>query len=101
MTGAAAFEENAGLNELRERAGQTGREAAQTLAELTGRLADARDPKTVARRTAARARAAASQARQRIPADPAVAKRATLAMMPALSLLALAIISHRRGWRLP
>ncbi len=104
MTGAAAFEENAELQELRSRADQTGREAAQTLAELAGRLADARDPKVVARRTAARGRNVMARAQQRVPAGlagPPEAKRAALAMVPALSLLALAIISRRRGWQLP
>jgi hypothetical protein len=100
MTGAAAFEENAELQELRERADQTGRETAQTLAELAGRVADARDPKVVARRVTARARAVTARARQRMP-DPATAKRAALAMVPALSLFALAIIADRRGWQPP
>lgn len=101
MTGAAAFEENAELEELRDRADETGREAAQTLAELTGRLADARDPKVVTRRLAARARHTMASARQRMPDNLAVSrgvKRAVLAGFPALGLLALAVVARHRGW---
>ena len=98
MTGAAAFEENAELRELRERADQTGREAAQTLAELAGRFADARDPKVVARRATARARAAAVRARRHMPAYPSAAKRAAVVAVPVIGLLTVTIVARRRGW---
>lgn len=101
MTGAAAFEESAELEELRARADQTGREAAQTLAELAGRLADARDPKLVGRRLAAQARHTVAAVRRRVPgdlADPRDAKRAALAALPVLAVLAVAVVAHRRGW---
>jgi hypothetical protein len=101
MTGAAAFEENAELQDLRDRADQTGREAAQTLAELAGRVADARDPKVVARRLTARARHTAAIARRRVPgnlAGPRGAKGAALAAIPVLGLLTLAAVARYRGW---
>ncbi|HET9080279.1 MAG TPA: hypothetical protein VFO01_07155 [Trebonia sp.] len=52
----AAYEEQAELKNLRDEADRSTAEAARTLAELTGRLAAASHPKTVARRLAVSAR---------------------------------------------
>lgn len=55
---AAALEEQAELKSLRDAADRSAADLAQTVAELTGRLATARQPKQAARWLAARARVA-------------------------------------------
>lgn len=101
MTGAAAFKERAELAELRDRADRTGQEAAQTLAELAARLADARDPRAMARRLAAKARHAATRTIRDVQgklSGPRGAKHAALAAIPVVGMLAVAVAAHRRGW---
>lgn len=57
--GPAAAEEGAELLVLRSQADATGREVADTVAAIAGRLADAGDPRVWARRSLAAARARA------------------------------------------
>jgi hypothetical protein len=115
---AASLEERAMLEALRARADRTGQEAAQTLAELAGRLAEARDPQAISRALAAQARRgralAIRAARERLAAKPRAAhavravrseltgsrgaKRVALAAIPALGMLTAGIVARRRGW---
>lgn len=89
--------EKAELEVLRERAAQTGREAAQTLAELAARLTPMRDPKSVVSRLAARARRRVRAAVRSVPDNPA-ARRVAIAVVPVLGVLAVGMVAHRRGW---
>jgi hypothetical protein len=118
---AASLEERAMLEALRARADRDGQEAAETLAELAGRLAEARDPKTISRVLAAQARRgralavralrekitgkhraadAARGARAKLAVSPG-AKRAALAALPALGVLTMAVVARRQGWLAP
>lgn len=102
--GAAATEEHAQLEELRDRADRTGQEAARTLAELAGRVAMARDPQAVARRLSERARHQAMRARKRMQAALAehrVVKQAALAAIPVAGVLTVTVVAVRRGWLPP
>jgi hypothetical protein len=97
--GAASTEEQATLEALRARADKTGEEAAQTLAELTGRLADAGNPRNLARRLAADARRNAARAIRDIPrrlAGQRGATRAALAAVPVLAVVAAIVVVRRR-----
>jgi hypothetical protein len=99
--GPAAIEEHAELEELRDRANRTGQEAAQTLAELAGRLAQARHPRAIARRLSDRARHEAARARKRVRAalaDHRAVKQAALAAIPVAGVVAVTMVAHRRGW---
>jgi hypothetical protein len=95
----AALEERAELLSLREQADRAAAEVAQTLTELTGRLALAARPGAAARRLAVAAGdAAARTARQaagRVAGRPA-ARRAVLAAVPALAAAAaVAVLAAR------
>jgi hypothetical protein len=97
--GAATAEEQAELRALRARADATGQEVSQTAAALAGRLAEAGRPRTLIRRTAARARTRAWQAaRQAAGAPPARLRLAAAAGVTAgLVLVAVAVTwQHRR-----
>lgn len=117
---AAETEEQAELEALRDQAGQTGREAARTLAELLSRLAEVNDPRAMGRRLAARARRRVRAAINRSAVNrsavnrPAVkrptvtvlpagraARRAAAAVVPVLVVFAFAIVAQRRGWLPP
>ena len=101
---AAALEEEAELRELRDRADRTTAEAARTLAELTARLAAARDPGAVARRLTARTRDVATRALRELPAKLAsqpYARRAALAAIPVLAVTGAMIVAYRRGYLSP
>jgi hypothetical protein len=103
---AAGREERMELDELRERADQTAREAAQTLGELAERLTDAGDPRVLARRASANARHALGEASGKLRAEldgvpgrlraqsPAV--RAALTAVPVIALLAVAAVVYRK-----
>lgn len=100
----AALEEEAELRELRDRADRTTAEAAQTLAELTARLAAARDPGAMARRLTARTRDVATRALREGPgklASQPNARRAALAAIPVLAVTAAMIVAYRRGYLPP
>lgn len=88
------------LDQLRDQADRTGREAAKTLAELAARLADARDPLMVARRLAARTHRGVLRAMARARGKTGLrgARNAALVATPILGALALAAVAHRRGW---
>jgi predicted nucleic acid-binding protein len=99
--GPAAIEEHAELEQLRDRVDRTGHEAAQTLAELAGRLAQARHPQAVARRLSARARHQAELAAKRVRAvldEHRAVKQAALAAIPVAGVVAVTVVAHRRGW---
>lgn len=85
---AAAREEHAELEQLRNRADQTAQDAAQTLGELTGRLAEAGNPRALARQAALRMRGRLDGHRRAV--------RMALAAVPALVLLAGAAIAYRQ-----
>ena len=103
---AADREERMELDELRERADQTAREAAQTLGELAERLTDAGNPRVLARRASANARHALGEASGKLRAEldsvpgrlrrqsPAV--RAALTAVPVIALLAVAAVVYRQ-----
>jgi hypothetical protein len=98
--GATSVEEQAALEALRARADRTGKEAAQTLAELAGRLADAGNPRNLVRRLAADARRNALRSVRGIPGrlvGQRGATRVALAAVPVLVLAAgVAIVVVRR-----
>jgi len=97
---AAALEEQTEIRELRDRADRTTAEAARTLAELTARVAAARDPGTMARRLTARAKDVAARALGEVPgkfASQPGAKRTALAAIPVLAVAAAMIVAYRRG----
>jgi hypothetical protein len=92
-------EEQATLEALRAQADKTGEEAAQTLAELAGRLADAGNPRNLARRLAADARRNAARAVRGVPrklAGQRGATRAALAAVPVLAAVAVIVVVRRR-----
>lgn len=96
---AAEFEERAQLEELRDQADRTAADAAQTLAELGARLADAAQPGAVAWRLAAIGRGAAKRALREVPGKIAGhrgARRAALAAIPALAIAAAVFLVYRR-----
>jgi hypothetical protein len=100
----AALEEQTELRELRDRADRTTAEAARTLAELTARVAAARDPGTMARRLTARAKDVATRALGEVPgkfASQPGAKRTALAAIPVLAVAAAMIVAYRRGYLPP
>ena len=100
----AALEEQTELRELRDRADRTTAEAARTLAELTARLAAARDPGAIARRLTARTRDVAARALREVPgklADQRGARRTALAAIPVLAVAAATIVAYRRGYLPP
>lgn len=117
----ASLEERAMLEALRARADRTGQEAAQTLGELAGRLAEVRDPQTISRVLAAQARRGRALAVRAVrkeltgkrPAAHAAraaggklarsrgARRAALAVLPVLGVLTAAAVARRRGWPPP
>jgi hypothetical protein len=92
---AAEFEEQAQLKELRDQADQTAAEAAQTLAELGERLADAARPGGLARRLAAAGRSAGTRALRAVPAGIA-RRRAALAAIPVFAVAAAVFLAYRR-----
>ena len=94
---AAETEERAEVELLRERADRTGREAAQTLAELAARLAAARDPRAIARRLAAQASRRVRAAVTAMP-DNRTARRAAVAAVPVLGVLTVAVVARHQGW---
>jgi len=101
---AVALEEDTELRELRDRADRTTAEAARTLAELTARLAAARDPGAMARRLTARTRDVATRAFREGPgrlADQRGARRTALAAIPVLAVAAAVIVAYRRGYLPP
>jgi hypothetical protein len=89
--GAANAEEQATLAALRAQAEKTGEEAAHTLAELADRLADAGNPRNLARRLAADARRNAVRAARDIPGKLAARRGVTRAALAAVPVLALAV----------
>lgn len=96
--GAANVEEQATLEALRAQADKTGEEAAQTLAELAGRLVDAGNPRNLARRLAADARRNAVRTARDVPRKLAGQRGATRAALAAVLVLAAgtAIVARRR-----
>jgi hypothetical protein len=97
--GPASVEEQATLEALRAQADKTGEEAAQTLAELAGRLADAGNPRNLARRLAADARRNTIRTARDIPRKLACqrcATRAALAAVPVLAALVAIVVVRRR-----
>jgi hypothetical protein len=97
--GPAGVEEQAALEALRAQADRTGEEAARTLAELAGRLADAGNPRNLARRLAADARRNALRSARDIPGKLAGqhgATRAALATVLVLVAGAAIVIVRRR-----
>jgi hypothetical protein len=96
---AAEFEEQAQLEELRDRADRTAAEAARTLAELGARMADAAQPGAMARRLAVVGRGAAARALREVPGEIAGqrgARRAALAGIPVLIAAAAVFLGYRR-----
>lgn len=95
----SALEEQAELDALRGRADRAAAAAGQTLAELTGRLAQARRPAALARRQAADAR---DRARRALSAGtrPAVSRRgawrAGLTAASVTALIAVVVLARRR-----
>lgn len=86
---AAAKEEEAQLNDLRDRADQATAEAAQALAEMSRRVSAARRPGETARRLTADARAAAVSAVRQWTARAGgrrPAQRVALAVIPVCAL---------------
>ncbi len=101
MNRAATVEEQAGLQELRDRADRTTAEAARTLTELTGRLAQARQPGAMARRLTADARTAAARTLREGPgklAGQRGARRAALGAIPVLALVVAVALARQRGY---
>ena len=101
---ADAVEEEAELRELRDRADRTTAEAARTLAELTARLAAAREPGAVARRLAGRTRDVAARTLGEVPgklAGQRGARRTALVAIPVLAVAAAVIVAYRRGYLPP
>ena len=101
---AVALEEDTELRELRDQADRTTAEAARTLAELTARLAAARDPSAMARRLTARTRDVATRALREVQgklANQPNARRAALAAIPVLAVTAAMIVAYRRGYLPP
>ena len=101
---AVALEEEAELRELRDRADRTTAEAVRTLAELTARLAAARDPSAMARRLTVRTRDVATRALREGPgklASQPNARRAALVAIPVLAVTAAMIVAYRRGYLPP
>lgn len=104
--GPAQAEEQAELRALRARTAADARQAGDTLAVLTGRMAEVARPPVVARRTAVAARTRAGQAVRQLPQRlvprPAVAVRSRMAVavgVPAgIVAVALAVMlwQHRR-----
>jgi ABC-type transporter Mla subunit MlaD len=96
----AALEDRAELLSLREQADRAAAEVAQTLTELTDRLALAARPGAAARRVAAAARddaaRTARQAARRVAGWPA-ARRAALAALPALAAAAAVAVLVARA----
>jgi hypothetical protein len=88
--GAAALEERAELLGLREQAGRTAAEAAQTLTELAGRLALAGQPGAAGRRLAVCARNAAARTLRRATGRIAGQRGAWRTVLAAISALAVA-----------
>lgn len=98
---AASVEEQAELQELRDRADRTTAEAARTIAELTGRLAQARQPGVLARRLTTNARNGAAHVLRGGPgklAGQRGARRAALAAIPVLALVAAVALARRQGY---
>jgi hypothetical protein len=96
---AAAREEEAELNQLRDQADRTAADAAQALAELTRRIDVARRPGEAVRRLTADARAAARRA-LRGPGSATVQRgpwRPALAAVPVLALAAALAYAAARG----
>jgi hypothetical protein len=85
--GGAALEERAEVLSLREEADRAAAEVAQTLTELTGRLALAARPGAAGPRLAAAARDAAARALRRA-AGRVAGRSAALAAVPALAVAA-------------
>jgi hypothetical protein len=99
--GPAAFEEQAELLGLRDQAGRTAAEAAQTLTELADRLDLARQPGLLARRLATDARHAAVRTLReivgRITSQAGTRRRTVLAAIPALAVaVTVAVIVARQ-----
>jgi hypothetical protein len=100
--GAATAGEQARIEELRAQVDRTGEEAAQTLAELAERLADAGNPRNLVRRLAADARHNALRSVRGIPGKlvgQRGATRAALAVVPVLVLaagVAIAVVRRRQ-----
>jgi thioredoxin-like negative regulator of GroEL len=94
--GAASVEEQATLEALRAQADKTGEEAAQTLAELAGRLADAGNPRHLARRLAADARRNTIRTARGIPGKFAGQRGAARAALAAVLVAGVAIAVVRR-----
>jgi hypothetical protein len=97
--GRADIEEQATLEALRAQADRTGEEAARTLAELAGRLADAGNPRELARRLAADARRNALRSARDIPGRLVGQRAATRAALAAVLVLvagAAVVIARRR-----
>ena len=95
---AAEVEEEAELNELRDQADRAAAEVAQTLAELTNRIAVELRPGEVARRLTARARVTALRALREGPgsfAGQRGARRLALDAIPVFALAALGYAAYR------
>src|SRR6516164_4180999 len=78
--------------------------AARTLAELTARLAAAREPGAVARRLAARTRDVAARTLGEVPgklAGQRGARGTALVAIPVLAVAAAVIVAYRRGYLPP
>jgi hypothetical protein len=91
---AAEREEERELNSLRDQAGRSTADAAQTLAELTRRLKSAGHPQAAARQLAANARVTALRAVREGPgkiAGQRGARRLALAAIPVLLIAAAAL----------
>lgn len=103
--GPAAFEEQAELLGLRDQAGRTASEAAQTLAELADRLDLARQPGLLARRLATDARHTAVRTLREMLGritSQAGTRRTVLAAIPALAVaVTVAVIVARQRAQLP
>jgi hypothetical protein len=95
---AAAAEEQAELTMLRGQADETAADAARTLAELAGRLADTARPGVMARRLAVASRGAVTSSLRLLPGKIAGqrATRAVLAAIPALAVAAAVFLAYRR-----
>lgn len=97
---AAAREEEAELNELREQADRATAELAQTLTELTRRITVVRRPGAAARRLTADARVTALRALREGPGSLAGqrgARRQVLAAIPVAALAAALAYAAYRG----
>jgi hypothetical protein len=98
--GAANAEERATLEALRAQADKTGKEAAQTLAELAGRVADTGNPRKLGKRLAADAWRNAVRAARDTPGKLVGQRGATRAALAAVPVLvagaAIAVVIRRR-----